>query len=173
MTHNYRSPLGEILLSADDSGLTGLWFSGQKYFPDRLPEDMADPTAEHHLDETVRWLDLYFVGQKPDFIPKLHPAGTAFQQLIWSLLLDIPYGKTATYGDLAKQVSILLGRPHMSAQAVGGAVGHNPISIIIPCHRVLGAKGQMTGYASGIWRKEKLLTLESAALDLQQTDKSR
>ena len=163
MTRTYLSPLGEILLASDSLGLTGLWFFGQKYFPAPPPEEISSPEAEHHLDETVRWLDLYFAGQKPDFIPKLHPIGTAFQQLIWSLLLDIPYGTTATYGDLAKQASLLLGRPHMSAQAVGGAVGHNPISIIIPCHRVLGSNGQMTGYAGGIWRKEKLLTLESAA----------
>ena len=163
MTRTYISPFGEILIAADDSGLTGLWFSGQKYFPVSLPEETPDPTAQHHLDEAIRWLDLYFAGQKPNFTPKLHPAGTQFQHLIWALLLEIPYGETTTYGDLARKAAVILDRPHMSSQAVGGAVGHNPISIIIPCHRVLGANGQMTGYAGGIPRKEKLLTLESAA----------
>ncbi len=161
MHTTYSSPLGEILLASDDLGLTGLWFMDQKYFPQTLPL-MDTPPARYHLDESVRWLDMYFCGQIPDFMPALHQEGTPFQELIWSLLLKIPYGKTTSYGDLAKQAASILGLKNMSAQAVGGAVGHNPISVIVPCHRVLGRDGQLTGYAGGIWRKEKLLTLESA-----------
>ena len=161
MHTTYSSPLGEILLASDDLGLTGLWFIDQKYFPQTLP--LTDtPLARYHLGESVRWLDLYFSGQVPDFMPALHQEGTPFQEMIWSLLLKIPYGETTAYGDLAKHAASILGRSNMSAQAVGGAVGHNPISIIVPCHRVLGRDGQLTGYAGGIWRKEKLLTLESA-----------
>ena len=156
-TGRYLSPLGELLLAADDAGLTGVWFQGQKYFGHGL-----DPAAQAGdlpvLDETRRWLDRYFSGRDPGPVPPLHPMGTDFQKRVWSLLLSIPRGQTATYGALAKE---LAGRPVLS-RAVGGAVGHNPISILIPCHRVVGAGGRLTGYAGGLERKRALLALEGA-----------
>ena len=114
------------------------------------------------LTEAKRWLDVYFSGKMPDFMPPLHPIGSDFRQEVWALLLQIPYGQTVTYGELARQLAEKQGRPRMSAQAVGGAVGHNKISIIIPCHRVVGTGGSLTGYAGGIDRKVKLLALEQA-----------
>ena len=155
----YDSPLGGILLAADEIGLTGLWFDGEKYFADNLP-------AEHEEQETPvlaearRWLDVYFSGREPDFIPPLHPIGSDFRKAVWDILLQIPYGKTTTYGEIARQLAGKQGLPRMSAQAVGGAVGHNEISIIIPCHRVVGTNGSLTGYAGGIDKKMKLLELE-------------
>lgn len=158
-TLHYDSPLGGILLAADEVGLTGLWFDGEKYFADTLdPEHKAQETPI--LREAKRWLDVYFRGQEPDFTPPLHPIGSPFRQEVWALLLQIPYGQTTTYGALAKQLAAMHGLPQMSAQAVGGAVGHNEISIIIPCHRVVGTNGSLTGYAGGIDKKAKLLTLE-------------
>lgn len=158
---HYRSPLGGILLAADEIGLTGLWFDGEKYFADNLP-------AEHIEQETpvlsaaVRWLDIYFSGKEPDFTPPLHPIGSPFRQAVWAILLEIPYGKTVTYGEIARQIAAQQGLLKMSAQAVGGAVGHNEISVIIPCHRVVGTGGSLTGYAGGIDRKTALLKLEHA-----------
>ena len=113
-----------------------------------------------------RWLDLYFGGQKPDFLPPLHPEGTAFQKSVWDILLEIPYGKTISYGEIAGHIALKQGISRMSAQAVGGAVGRNPISIIIPCHRVVGADVSLTGYAGGLDRKIKLLELEHSAIGL-------
>ena len=163
-TLHYDSPLGGILLAADDTGLTGLWFDGQKYFASELdPEHAAQETPI--LRQAKRWLDIYFRGQEPDFTPPLHPIGSPFRQEVWELLLQIPYGQTTTYSALAKQLAAKHGRSHMSAQAVGGAVGHNEISIIIPCHRVVGTSGSLTGYAGGIDKKVKLLTLEKACMD--------
>lgn len=158
-TMHYDSPLGGILLAADEQGLTGLWFDGQNYFARTL-------SADHREQETPalacakRWLDLYFIGQEPNFTPPLHPIGSPFQNEVWELLLQIPYGQTTTYGALAKQLAAKRGLSRMSAQAVGGAVGHNEISIIIPCHRVVGTNGSLTGYAGGIDKKVKLLMLE-------------
>lgn len=149
------SPLGNILLSADEIGLTGLWFEGEKYYADALPREHIERETPI-LTDTKRWLDVYFTGREPDFTPPLHPAGSPFRQAVWQLLLEIPYGQTTTYGALAKR----MGGVHMSAQAVGGAVGHNPISIIVPCHRVIGANGSLTGYAGGLDRKIKLLEIE-------------
>ncbi len=162
-TRHYESPLGGILLAADEAGLTGLWFDGQKYFALTL-------AAEHTEGETPallaaeRWLDLYFSGREPDFTPPLHPIGSPFQREVWDLLLRIPYGQTTTYGALAGQLAARHGAARMSAQAVGGAVGHNEISLIIPCHRVVGAGGSLTGYAGGIQKKIRLLELEGADL---------
>ena len=160
-TRHYDSPMGRILLAADEIGLRGLWFDGQKYFARDLPEKRIEQET-HALAEARRWLDVYFTGKEPDFLPPLHPAGSTFQQAVWVLLLQIPYGQTVTYGELARQLAEKQGRPRMSAQAVGGAVGHNKISIIIPCHRVVGTGGSLTGYAGGIDRKVKLLALEQA-----------
>lgn len=134
-TQHYASPLGGILLAADACGLTGLWFDGQKYFGGQLPAAYTERQTPV-LAQTKRWLDLYFAGKKPDFLPPLHPTGSAFRQAVWALLLQIPYGQTTTYGALAKQLAAKLGRPRMSAQAVGGAVGHNEISILIPSYPV-------------------------------------
>ena len=158
-TTEYASPLGGILLAADDIGLTGLWFDGEKYFADHLPAEHAARETPV-LAEAKRWLDIYFTGKEPDFMPPLHPIGSVFRQAVWELLLQIPYGKTTTYGEITRQLAEKQGLSRMSAQAVGGAVGHNAISIIIPCHRVVGTTGSLTGYAGGIDKKVKLLKLE-------------
>ena len=151
-----ETPLGDLLLAADDLGLTGAWFRGQKYFPDQ-----TGAVGDHPLLQAARdWLDRYWAGQDPGPTPPLHPAGTAFQLEVWQLLREIPYGETTTYGALAKALTARQGRGTMSAQAVGGAVGRNRLSIFIPCHRVLGADGSLTGYAGGIERKAALLELE-------------
>lgn len=160
-TQHYDSPLGGILLAADEEGLMGLWFDGQKYFARTLPKEYAESETPV-LREAKRWLDIYFSGREPDFMPPLRPVGSAFQQAVWALLLEIPYGKTTTYGTLARKLAEKQGLTHMSAQAVGGAVGHNPISLMIPCHRVVGTNGSLTGYGGGIARKVKLLELEHA-----------
>ena len=156
---HYDSPLGGILLAADEIGLTGLWFDGEKYFADHLPKEHAEQETPV-LSQTKRWLDIYFAGNEPDFLPPLHPIGSAFRQSVWKILLQIPYGQTTTYGEIAQQLAKQRGLARMSAQAVGGAVGHNEISVIIPCHRVVGTSGSLTGYADGIDKKIKLLELE-------------
>lgn len=159
----YDSPLGRILLAADEIGLTGLWFEGQKYYAAQLPEAHTEQETPI-LTEAKRWLDIYFTGKKPDFLPPLHPIGSAFRQAVWEILLQIPYGQTMTYGEIARQIAAQKGLARMSAQAVGGAVGHNEISVIIPCHRVVGTNGSLTGYAGGIDKKMRLLELEHADL---------
>lgn len=161
---HYPSPLGRILLAADGIGLTGLWFEGQKYFSCCLDREHTEKEIPL-FEMTRRWLDLYFSGREPDFSVPLHAAGTAFQKEVWEILCSIPYGQTMTYGGIARQLAAKRGVPRMSAQAVGGAVGHNPISILVPCHRVVGANGSLTGYAGGIDRKIKLLTLEKADMN--------
>ena len=158
ITH-YASPLGRLLMAADEEGLTGLWLEGQKYFAARLPQQREEQRTPA-LEEACRWLDTYFTGREPDFTPPLHPIGSVFRQAVWEILLQIPYGQTTTYGEIARQLAAKLGLPRMSAQAVGGAVGHNEVSIIIPCHRVVGTSGSLTGYAGGIDKKVKLLELE-------------
>ena len=163
-TGYYRSPLGRLLLAADEIGLTGLWFERQRYFAQGLAPVHTDEETPI-LAQTRRWLDLYFSGSVPDFTPPLHPIGSDFRQEVWALLRQIPYGQTTSYGALARQLAEQRGLAHMSAQAVGGAVGHNAISIIIPCHRVVGSNGSLTGYAGGIERKIALLTLEKACMD--------
>ena len=155
----YASPLGGILLAADEGGLTGLWFDGQKYYADTLPPDAAEEETPA-LTAAKRWLDVYFTGRQPTFMPPLHPSGSPFRQAVWQLLLQIPYGQTTTYGALARQLAAVQGLPSVSAQAVGGAVGHNRISILIPCHRVVGAGGSLTGYAGGMDKKIRLLEWE-------------
>ena len=158
-TSEYASPLGGIILACDDNAIIGLWFSGQKYFGSTLPMH-TEAKAHPLLQDARRWLDIYFTGREPDFLPPLHPVGSAFRQAVWKILLQIPYGKTTTYGEIARQLAAQQGLERMSAQAVGGAVGHNEISIIIPCHRVVGINGSLTGYAGGIDKKIKLLELE-------------
>ena len=160
-TQHYDSPLGGILLAADEEGLTGLWFDGQKYFARTLPKEYAESETPV-LCEAKRWLDIYFSGREPDFTPPLHLCGTTFQRAVWALLLTIPYGKTVTYSALASQLAHDYGRSRPAPQAVGGAVGRNPVSLIVPCHRVVGASGSLTGYAGGLRRKEALLRLEKA-----------
>lgn len=154
LTH-YASPLGPILLAADETGLTGLWFEAQKYFPSFSGVEYQEKETPV-LTETVRWLDVYFSGKDPGFLPPLHPQGSPFRQTVWDILLTIPRGQTMTYGEIARRLGV------RSAQAVGGAVGHNPISILIPCHRVVGSDGSLTGYAGGFDRKTRLLQLEGA-----------
>lgn len=154
-TTHYDSPLGGITLASDGHALTGLWLDGQKHFGSTL-EIASSTTSELPVfGETCRWLDSYFAGYTPDFTPPLQLHGTAFQQHVWKALLAIPYGQTVTYGELARRLGC------RSAQAIGGAVGRNPIAIIVPCHRVVGAGGALTGYAGGIDRKRALLQLES------------
>ena len=159
-THHYVSPLGGITMASDGEYLTGLWFDGQKYFADTL----SVQHDEKDLDvfrRTDNWLDLYFSGTDPDFRPPIRMNGTEFRQEVWQILLTIPFGKTMTYGEIAKVLANRRGIKSMSAQAVGGAVGHNPISLIIPCHRVVGTNGALTGYAGGLEKKAWLLDMES------------
>ena len=151
----YESPLGSILLAADQTGLTGLWCVGQKYFPSFSDGDFFENETPV-LTEAKHWLSLYFSGKEPDFLPPLHPQGSSFRQAVWNVLLTIPRGQTMTYGEIARRLNV------RSAQAVGGAVGHNPISILIPCHRVVGSDGSLTGYAGGLARKEWRLHVEGA-----------
>lgn len=149
----FDSPFGKMQLCCDGTFLTAVTFTGQKYEDKHIPKD-AIHVSHPVLEQTKVWLRQYFSGNSPDFLPPMNPSGTAFQQRVWALLMEIPYGKTVTYGELAEKLNC------KSAQAVGGAVGRNPISVLIPCHRVLGAKGTLTGYAGGIEKKEVLLKLE-------------
>lgn len=158
-TTTYQSPLGELLLAADEIGLTGIWFDGGKYFADGLDTEHEKGKLPV-LETTKSWLDIYFAGREPDFTPELHMIGSPFRLRVWKHLSEIPYGETVSYGEIAKKIAGEMGIERMSAQAVGGAVGHNPVSIIVPCHRVIGADGSLTGYAGGLDKKVRLLTLE-------------
>lgn len=158
-THHYDSPLGGITIASDGNALTGLWFDGQKYYADTLGKD-HEVAILPIFEEADRWLDIYFSGKAPDFTPKTLVRGSDFLRRVCQILLEIPYGKTRTYGDIARQIAAERGLSKMSAQAVGGAVGRNPVSLIIPCHRVVGTNGSLTGYGGGIQRKVKLLKLE-------------
>ena len=160
-TCTYPSPLGNILLAADEVGLTGLWFEGQKYFGNTLPKEAVSQEIPV-LIRAKKWLDVYFSGKEPNFKLPLHFTGSPFQNEVWKILYSIPYGKTMTYGEIARIIALQRGLAQMSAQAVGSAVGHNEISIIVPCHRVVGSFGNLTGYAGGIDKKVKLLKLEGA-----------
>ena len=154
------SPLGTLTLAEEDGGLMGLWMEGQKHFPVTLEAGMEKTAL---LSQAEDWLNRYFAGENPGspLFPMV-PRGTAFQRQVWLLLGRIPYGQTTTYGAIAAEIARLQGIPHMSAQAVGSAVGRNPISILIPCHRVLGSNGQLTGYAGGLERKKWLLDWENS-----------
>lgn len=162
---DYNTPIGKLILAADDRGeaITGAWFEGQKYFGGTSGQDLVAKKDLEVFDDAKSWLDRYFGGERPspDELP-LAPCGSDFRQEVWKLLCEIPYGRVTTYGELAAETARRLGRERMSAQAIGGAVGHNPISVIIPCHRVIGADGSMTGYAGGIGLKEWLLSHEGA-----------
>lgn len=155
--YRYASPLGELTLASDGQCLTGLWIEGQRFFANALIHNSSVKQLPIFV-QTCQWLDIYFGGQRPDFTPPLAPAGSLFRQKVWEILLSIPYGQVVTYGSIAKKLAD--GAKAMSAQAVGGAVGHNPISIIIPCHRVIGAHGNLVGYGGGISKKIQLLKFE-------------
>ena len=156
---HYDSPLGGITLASDGEALTGLWFDGQTYFADTMSDDSKKEELPIFV-QTCHWLDIYFTGREPDFTPRLKMNTTPFRKAVWEVLLTIPFGKTMTYGEIAKLIAQNRGVSQMSAQAVGGAVGHNSIALIIPCHRVVGSKGNLTGYAGGLDKKVKLLRLE-------------
>ena len=159
-TAQYESPLGSIGLACSDEALVSLWLPGQAHFG-KGAQPVPSPDAHPILDQAARWLDRYFTGERMAVAElPLAPEGTPFQQVVWKLLLEIPWGQTATYGELAAKAAAILGKARMSAQAVGQAVGANPIAIIIPCHRCLGAKGRLTGYAGGLHLKRKLLDME-------------
>ncbi|MDR2444553.1 MAG: methylated-DNA--[protein]-cysteine S-methyltransferase [Spirochaetaceae bacterium] len=154
-----ESPAGILTVSSDGKNISGLWIEGQKYFGKTLEKDALEQNLP--IFENVReWLDIYFSGKEPDFMPLLMPKGSPFQKSIWNNLCKIPYGKITTYGELAKQFELENEGKKTSARAVGGAVGHNPISILIPCHRVIGKNNDITGYAGGVVTKIKLLKLE-------------
>lgn len=157
--YEYQSPLGKMTMTGVDDCLTGLWFEGQKYFGSTM-QRQCEKGLLPVLRQTICWLDCYFKGTEPMFTPALRLEGSPFQQCVWEILRTIPYGFTMTYGEIAREVTSCMGIDTMAAQAVGGAVGRNPISIIIPCHRVLGSKGSLTGYAGGVERKLYLLELE-------------
>ena len=164
-TTTYRSPLGILALASDGEALTGLWLEGQKYFGGPAAGTRTRRDDLPVFDAARDWLDRYFAGARP--LPgelPLRPAGGEFRQRVWELLREIPYGQVTTYGALARALAARMGRAPMSPQAVGGAVGRNPISIIIPCHRVVGSNGSLTGYAGGIDKKEQLLRHEGADL---------
>ena len=162
-SYHYASPLGGITLAGDGEALTGLWFDGQKHFPHNLTADSTE-AALPVFTQTVRWLDIFFSGKEPGFMPPISLYTTPFRKAVYTILLTIPYGHTVTYGEIAGILAEQRGMQRMSAQAVGGAVGHNPISIIIPCHRVIGADGSLTGYAGGPDRKKRLLRLEQTGV---------
>lgn len=160
-TSRYTSPLGEILLAEKNQALMGLWLEGQKYFMNSARGKVVEDADTACMERAKEWLDRYFQGERPAIGElKLAPEGSDFRQAVWKILCEIPYGEVTTYGEIAKRIAALNGRVTMSAQAVGGAVGHNPISIIIPCHRVVGTNGSLTGYAGGLDKKIRLLTHE-------------
>ncbi len=160
ITH-YNSPIGDILLASKNDKLIGLWIENQKYYLSSFKEELQEVDNNKILNKTKKWLDRYFGGEKPKIAElEIELIGSNFRKSVWEILMSIPYGKVITYNDIAKQIAKEKGIKQMSAQAVGGAVGHNPISIIIPCHRVVGSNGSLTGYAGGIKRKQYLLEHE-------------
>jgi len=157
----YKSPIGILTIACNDGNMVGLWTEGQKYFGGTISEEMTEKNDIPIFDTARDWLDMYFAGERPAIskLP-LAPKGSEFRKKVWGILCGIPYGEVITYGDIAKKMATEMDKESMSSQAVGGAVGHNPISIIIPCHRVVGSNGSLTGYAGGIDKKIKLLELE-------------
>lgn len=166
-TSHYKSRIGEIMLASNGDSLIGLWIKGQKYFAANIPEDAIENNELNIFLKTTNWLDKYFNGEQPSIQElQIAPVGTKFRQEVWKILCKIPYGQTITYGEIAKSIAKVNGNKSMSAQAVGGAVGHNPISIIIPCHRVVGTNGSLTGFAGGIDKKIKLLEHEKVDISI-------
>lgn len=165
----YNSILGKLTIASDGENIIGLWIEGQKYFEDTIKnENIIKKDNLEIFIKTKDWLDRYFRGKRPDIKElKLSPKGSEFRKNVWKILCKIPYGQTITYGRIAKEIATLMNKKSMSAQAVGNAVGHNPISVIIPCHRVIGVNGSLTGYAGGIGKKIKLLELEN--VDIKNT----
>ena len=158
-TSTHETPFGNVLLTADDVGLTGLWIRDSRYYASNLENKHTEKNLP--VFESVKeWLDIYFSGNNPGFTPPIHLIGTPFQLSVWKILQEIPYGKTTTYGKIAKTIAEERGIKRMAAQAVGGAVGRNPVSIIVPCHRVIGTDGSLVGYGGGIDKKIMLLRLE-------------
>lgn len=158
-SNQYNSPFGRMTMASDGESLIGLWFDGQKHFGSTLTEEYTQKELPV-FKQTVKWLNIYFSGKAPDFTPPLNMKTTAFRKDVWEIMLTIPFGKTMTYKEIAHKIAKQKGLTKISAQAVGGAVGHNAISLIIPCHRVVGTNGSLTGYAGGIQTKMKLLKLE-------------
>ena len=165
-TSRYISPVGPLLLAQRDGKLTGVWMEGQKYFPGPLGEEAQGRGSSGVLRQAERWLERYFAGERPDAgeLP-VEPGGSDFQKAVWNALCEIPYGQTATYVEISRKLAAGRGLERTSARAVGAAVGRNPISIIIPCHRVVGADGSLTGYAGGLERKIMLLTHEGVNME--------
>ncbi len=153
---DYTSPIGKLLIVSDGEAICGVWFYGQKHFLSPINDEIVQNDDLAIFSDVKKWFDDYFMGLNPEITFKLSPSGSDFRMKVWKILSEIPYGETLTYGEIASRIS-----PTMSAQAVGGAVGHNPIAIIIPCHRVLGSNGKLTGYAGGIERKIELLKIEN------------
>lgn len=178
-TKIYASPIGDLILASDGSALTGLGFWKQEY-AERTPDkpeqsraqdcrqDNQEEKAKEVFAETVKWLDSYFRGEKPSFMPEILLNGTEFQTEVWNILKTIPYGEIMTYGEIAGMIAKKRGLKRMSAQAVGQAVGHNPVGIIVPCHRVIGSNGSLTGYAGGLDKKIKLLAIERGDFSVLQ-----
>lgn len=164
-TYNYISPMGKITIAFNEESVVGLWFDGQKHFEAILPENHRvcyDKNCFPILLKTLEWLDIYFSGKCPDFTPQIAVKATPFRMRVWNIISEIPYGETLSYKEIARKTVKDTGFAKMSSQAVGGAVGHNPILLIIPCHRVIGADGSLTGYAAGTDRKMRLLSMEGA-----------
>lgn len=169
--HHYASPLGRITLAGNGEALIGLWFEGQKHFGSTLVKHTIEESLPV-FEQADNWLATYFNGKEPAFTPPLAIEAskpTPFRKSVWEILLTIPFGQTMTYGEVAEQIAKQRKINSMSAQAVGGAIARNPISLMIPCHRVIGAKGKLTGYAGGITRKEKLLSMEQNGGDYESS----
>ncbi|MGP1419319.1 MAG: methylated-DNA--[protein]-cysteine S-methyltransferase [Sphaerochaetaceae bacterium] len=154
-----ESPIGGLLIASNGEAITGLWFEGQKYFADTLEREHEEADIQI-FRQTREWLGAYFAGINPGAVPPVTLEGSLFRMTVWGILMGIPYGSAITYKEIGARVASKLGLGHMSAQAVGGAVGHNPVSIMVPCHRVLGSDGRLTGYAGGLDKKAYLLRLE-------------
>lgn len=161
--NNYNSPIGKIIMASDGSSLCGLWFEGQKYFASTILGETKEKSLSV-FEQTKSWLDIYFSGKEPDFTPQLRLNGSDFRKRVWQILLTVPYGHTVSYGEIARIIAYERGIEKMSARAVGGAVGHNPVSIIVPCHRVVASNGSLTGYAGGTDKKISLLKIEKTDL---------
>lgn len=156
---HYDSPLGPLLIAEEREAVCGLWFEGQKHFASTLPASAVEKETPV-LSRTKDWLDIYFQGNDPNQRPKIILRGTPFQVTVWKILMEIPWGRTLSYLDIARTAALLSNKERMSARAVGNAVGRNPVSLMVPCHRVIGKQGRLTGYAGGLWRKEALLLME-------------